>query len=353
MARRSPGEGSITKRPDGRWQARLQVDGVRRSVYGRTRQEVAQRLDDLKRQAARAGALPDPGRRTLGDLLDAWLEAKAPQVRPVTLAGYAATCDRYVRPALGRLPLARVTPDRIERLCARYRARGQNRTALKVYTVLSQALAVAVRWAWLAHNPCDRVDRPRYRPPRVDPWTLHELRAFLDGTRERWLWPLWVVLATSGLRLGEALALTWADVDPGAGTLTVREAKTPAGVRTVSLPREGVGALRRQAEWRLAQGSGGDTVFAGAGGGPLSATTVQHALHRECRRLGLPGMTPHGFRHLHASLLLAEGLPVPEVSRRLGHATPAITMAVYAHAIGHEDRGAEAMERALGEGRSG
>ncbi len=65
--------------------------------------------------------------------------------------------------------------------------------------------------------------------------------------------------------------------------------------------------------------------------------------------MGLPHVSPHGRRHLHASLLLAEGLPVPAVSKRLGHAHAGVTMAVYAHAIGQGDAGAaEAIGRALG-----
>jgi len=361
MPRRSPGEGSVVRRKDGRWQGSLQVAGVRRTVYGRTRSEAVAKLGALKAQAARAGVLPDPGKRTLDDLLDAWLDAKAPQVKPRTLHDYTTTCDRYLRPNLGKLPLARVTPDRVERLCAVYQAQGKDRTALKVYRCLSQALGLAVRWAWVDANPCDRVDPPQYRPERRDPWTPQELRAFLDGTREHWLGPFWLVLASSGCRLGELLALTWGDVDLGAGTITITKSvqridgvrvvtrpKTRAGERTVALPRVAVDALRRQAEWRLAQGSGGDLVFTSKRGAPLTHATAGWVLRRECERLGLPAMTPHGLRHLHASLLLAEGLSVPEVSRRLGHANPGITMSVYAHVVGHVDRGAEVIERALG-----
>ena len=79
---------------------------------------------------------------------------------------------------------------------------------------------------------------------------------------------------------------------------------------------------------------------------PYSPEYVAEELRKECERLGLPKMTMHGLRHLHGSLLLAEGLPVPEVSQRLGHSSPAITMAIYAHAL-RQDRAAEVMERVL------
>ena len=83
MSQRIHGEGSITQRRDGRWQACLMVAGVRRTVYGKTRREAAQKLAGLRRQAA--GGLPDPGKRTLGDLLTAWLETASPTLRPKTI----------------------------------------------------------------------------------------------------------------------------------------------------------------------------------------------------------------------------------------------------------------------------
>ena len=361
MPRRSSGEGSIARRTDGRWQASLQVEGRRRTVYGRTRGEAAQRLDELRRLAAIAGTLPDPGLRTLGDLLDAWLEAKAPTLRARTLSDYAAICRLYVPASLRSLHLSKVSPDRVQRQCARLQARGLHCAALHLYRVLSQALALGARWGWLASNPCERVDAPRYRPERKVMWSPGELGRFLEGTRDHWLYPLWTLLACAGLRIGEALALEWADVDLRAGAVTVAKSaqridgarvvtapKTPAGVRTLRLPALAVAALTRQAEWRLAQGGGAGPVFAGPRGGPLSQSTASHAMRRECERLRLPVLTPHGLRHLHASLLLSEGLSVPEVSRRLGHAHPGVTMSVYAHAMpGGDDRAAAAMARAL------
>jgi integrase len=362
MERRSVGEGTIIQRQDGRWQASLQVDGRRRTVYGKTRTEAAGKLAELQRQASTTGAIPSPGKRTLNDLLDAWLETKAPNVRPRTLADYGAISASYLRPILGSAPLAKVTPDRIARLYAKWQRAGKSRTALKCHRVLSQALALAVRWGWLASNPTGRVDAPRHRYERKDAWTPEQLRAFLDGTREHTLGPLWTFLACSGCRLGEALALTWGDVDLAAGRVTIAksvqriggeyvtsEPKTAAGVRAITLPGEAIEALRLQAERRLAQG-GGALVFANGEGEPLHRSTVAHATRRECARLGLPPVTPHGLRHLHASLLLAQGLPVPAVSQRLGHANSAITLSVYSHFVGKDDSAATAaIARAIGE----
>jgi integrase len=181
------------------------------------------------------------------------------------------------------------------------------------------------------------------------------------------------VLVATGLRLGEALGLRWADVDLEHQTVLVRRTvrrregglalappKTPSAARGLALPAGAAGALRRQrarqAAQALARGrplQDDDYVFAAAPGGPPPHhATIARALRRAARRLGLPPLRPHGLRHLHASLLLDQGLPLPAVSRRLGHSSPAITARVYAHHLaGQDQRAARALEAVLGAGR--
>ena len=218
--RRANYEGSIYRRSDGRWAAALMLNGRRRSVYGKTRQEVADRLRELQQQATRQGMLADPGRHTIADLLAAWLEAVAPILKPRSLDSYRQICDAHIRPTIGKVRLSRLTPDVIQRLITPLQQQGKARTAAKVYATLRRACRVAVLWGWLASNPCERLE--------------------------------------------------------------------------------------------------------------------------------LPSLTPHGLRHLHASLLLSEGLPIPLVSRRLGHANAAVTMGIYAHCVSkRDDQAVQAISRAL------
>jgi len=127
--------------------------------------------------------------------------------------------------------------------------------------------------------------------------------------------------------------------------VVVTDPKTPSGRRVVTLPPVAVVALLRQ--WQERQSE--TLVFTGARGGPLHVSVVEHALGRECRRLGIPVVTPRSLRHLHASLLLGEGLPITAVSARLGHANPSITLGIYSHALGGQDEvAAAAIGRAMG-----
>jgi len=365
MSNRSPGEGTVFQRQDGRWQASLMADGKRCTVYGTTRKEAADKLAALKSQAS-GGVLPSPGKRTLADLLALWLETAAPNWKPRTLSDYQRICDTYIVPAIGKVRLSRLEPAQVQRLVAHYQGEGKARTALKVYGALRQACALAVRWRWLPDNPCDRVQRPQYRAQRKDVWTSSELSTFLEGTEGHWLHPLWTMLVCTGCRLGEALALEWADVAGNTvaitkagqhirGVWTVTAPKTRAGTRTITLPPEGRQAMSRQRvqqlQWRLKAGPDwhdSGLVFSQQDGRPLQGPDVANAMRKESHRLGLPHVTPHGLRHLHASLLLREGLPLPEVSQRLGHAHSGITASVYSHAISADDSAAvAAIGRAL------
>jgi len=369
MPRRSPGEGSISRRPDGRWQGALQVNGVRRVIYAKSEREAKAKIQALQREAYVNGALPDPGRKTVDDLLDAWIENVAPTLKPRTIADYHAVCGRYIRPILGKIRLARLTPEHVQRMCTRLQATGAKRVPSYAFALIHRACEVAVLWGWLASNPCDRVLRPIHRAERKDVWSPADLRRFLDGTQDSWLHPLWVVAVATGARLGELLALTWADVDWETPAINIRRSvqwiggahvfstpKTRSGERTIVIPQEAVAALKKQraqqAAWRLKAGASwqGNTelVFSGTGG-PLLHSTVDRAMRRECDRLSLPRLTPHGLRHLSASLLLDRGLALPAVSARLGHANPNITAAVYSHAIrGQDKQAAETLQQALG-----
>ena len=189
MSNRSPGEGSIVQRRDGRWQASLQVNGTRRTVYGKTEKEVRGKSRSLQRQADTNGILPGTGRRTVSELIDAWLTS-APNLKVTTVNQYRRFYDTYARAPLGDVRLDRVTPDKLQRLYASLTAS----VAEKIPRILHRAFAVAVLWRWLPSNPCDSVLKPAYKPNRPTLWTRVELDTFLDGTAGHWLNSLWVLL---------------------------------------------------------------------------------------------------------------------------------------------------------------
>ena len=178
--------------------------------------------------------------------------------------------------------------------------------------------------------------------------------------------PLFTFLALTGTRLSEALALRWEDID--GDTLTIQRSvqrlcgervpttpKTDAGERTLVIPARLVAALRtertRHNARRLRVGAewcDEVLVFSTIRGRPLYKGRVAKALRASSERLGLPPLTPHGLRHLSASLLLSENVPLPNVSQRLGHADPSITARIYSHVVRPDRQVADLLDALVG-----
>ncbi|HEX2987261.1 MAG TPA: tyrosine-type recombinase/integrase [Chloroflexota bacterium] len=307
---RTYGVGSVYQRKsDGRWAAKLGNDGKPITRYAATEKEARAILAALLRECGQTGTLATPGNRTVNDLLDLWLQTARPSLKPRTFHDYQARCKRHLRPVLGHVRLGKLSPEKVQAFYSKLLSCGTEREAQYGHAMLHRACKMAVLWGWLAQNPCDRVIRPKHQASRKEMWSVDELQQFLEGTRGRWLHPLWVTAASTGCRLSELQGLRWQDVDLAAAALRVCRSlhriagewvestpKTRAGDRTMVLPAAAVAALKgqraQQAEWRLKAGpQWQDTglVFTGEYGQPLAQSTVQKAMHREveswaCRR---------------------------------------------------------------------
>ena len=207
----------------------------------------------------------------------------------------------------------------------------------------------------LARNPADAADPPRagQKPDGIHSWDAATLRRFLEASGEAGdrLHGLWVLLATTGMRRGEALGLRWSDLDLEAGrtrvvqtiiqiagVVSVGEPKTGRGRRSVSLDSATVAVLRdhrhRMRQERLLVGadfSDLGLVFHQPDGSWLHPEAVSEAFLRRVRRHGLPRLTLHGLRHTWATLALERGIHPRVVQERLGHSTIAITLGIYSH----------------------
>ena len=160
--KRGNSEGSIVQRTDGRWMARVSLPGGgRKAYYGKTRQDVAQRL--VQAQKTIADGLPLAGeRQTTGAFLEAWLRnSAAPRVRPKTLRGYGEMVRLHISPELGRIPLTRLTPQHVERMLASVAAKGASpRTVGHSRSVLRNAVSHAMRLSLVGRNVAALADAP-------------------------------------------------------------------------------------------------------------------------------------------------------------------------------------------------
>lgn len=327
----------------------------------RTRKEAEKRLRAWVTEIEN-GVTVDPMRFTVADLCVQWLELRRPDLKVRAHEHYSHTLMHHVAPLIGSLLLQRVHPSTIDALYANLRERGcSEQTVHRCHQRLRQLFGYAVKRRILVANPMHGVDAPRVRsaPPTV--LTARQIARFLTHAEVNGYAPLWLLLIQTGLRRGEALGVRWQDIDLDTGKLRVRQCveslrgkphiqtpKSKAALRTITLFPESVTALKAHRSRQLAQRlqaqewENNDLVFCTGEGRPIAPTNALRAL-KAIRKAAnaaaedeadlLPGFDIHDLRHTHATHLLLEGWPIPTVSRRLGHANPAITMAIYAHAL--------------------
>ena len=250
-----------------------------------------------------------------------------------------------------------------------------------MHTIISAALRAAVEEGLMASSPATRAKPPTAKQaasPEIHPWTAEQLSAFLSWAREhsRYYVP-WHVLAYTGMRRGEALALRWRDVDLDAGTVAVRRsvgvthakgepAKVAEGPTKTARPRvvsldAATADLLRTWRWErevLAPelAADGALVFSTLNGDhehPERFSRAFRDAQQRCRNALGGGAPPlarlHDLRHTHATLLLAAGEQVKVVSERLGHASIVITLATYTHTIpGDQQRAADRFAALMG-----
>lgn len=372
MTRRGRMEGTIRRRPDGRWEGRYRVPGGKQhSVYGKSRREVQERLRAAL-IATESGIRPADGRLTTGAFLDDWLQNSVrSRLRPTTAESYRFVVDQYLKPEIGRVPLTKLAPEHVQRMLVRLASRGQDgnlspTTVGYAHRVLRAALGRATKAGIVARNVAALVDSPPKASVEIRPLSAAEATAFLEAEAgDRWT-PLWVAAIGLGLRQGELLGLRWEDVDQGRGEVRVRhtlsrvtgqltEPKTSKARRLLRLPAVVSDALaeqrRRQLEERLAAGprwESHDLVFASSTGGALYHRVVTKAFHGALERAGLPRRRFHDLRHTSATLGLAAGESLFEVSRRLGHANVSTTADIYGHVTSDmQQRSAARMDAVL------
>src|SRR5919204_1949813 len=224
MQRRREGLGAVYQRRDGRWEGQIRIrGGPRRSFYGRTRREAIHKLKQAR--WALANGLPvSAGTQSLRDFFAYWLTANRGRLRPATLGTYALDVQR-LEPYLGNVPLRNITPGMIQSTYAAMLRNGlSQRSVEQVHTVLHRVLSHAMHWGLTGRNPAQLATPPRPGRREMTALSRSELQRLLECTEGTRWYPLWVLIGTTGLRKGEALGLSWDDLDLTAGRVTVRRA---------------------------------------------------------------------------------------------------------------------------------
>jgi integrase len=389
--RRANSEGSVRQRPDGRWEARLSYlhsdTGVRKrvSVYAGGRKAALAELDKVQDRIAE-GQPPRDASRTLADWLRHWRETTlaASDRKASTKELYANLARNHLEPEpFGALRLDRLKPFDVERLILSMRVETKpgrptedepdpkpvralsDSTIRQVYTILRAALDGAVRDGLLARNPAAAVRRPGIERGEASYLPSDDVSKLLRAASGSRYYPVLALIATTGLRRGEALGLSWDKVDLDAGLLKVTatlnrvdgrlvcsEPKTQRARRTMPLTPTMVALLRKhkatQAAERLRaanQWDGNGLVFTSELGSPVDPRNILRTVEVAARKAGVEGVGVHTLRHSAAVAWLESGTHIKAVADLLGHSSIAITGDTYGHT---SDGAAKAAVMALG-----
>ena len=305
-------------------------------------------------QEQKQGILAAGPQQTVAHYLNYWLE----EVHKVTLkvstyALYRRHLDNHILPSPGHIQLRKLTADQVQAFCSQMSKNGlKSGTVRPVHTILDAALQDAVRWKRLTINVCETVKLPRHTQREVQPLDQEQARRLLDAARGSRLDCILIVALTTGMRLGEILALRWSDIDLEVRVLQVRhtvdyikghgwvetEPKTEHGRRSLLLPQVTVDALKAhrtsQLEVRLKAGTRWKEqglVFPNRDGGYFRRPRLYAIFKQLLQEAHLPDMHFHDLRHSAATILLSMGVPAKVVQEILGHGNISTTMNIYGH----------------------
>jgi len=334
--------------------------------------EAARRLEVQREyEMAKAGvgvvaAVPT----TLGALLEEFIAQHAQEkLAPKTVEGYREQIG-YLDAGLLAMPLAEITPLHFSREWGRLPKSGGHtrkgkprplsaKTVRNIAGVISSAFSRAMKWGLVTTNPVTSSEPPRVKKRLAAALTAAQVQMLIHAAAGLWCMRTFLELAAAtGARRGELLALRWSDIVDGrvsisrsltqtGETLQFKDTKTGTP-RVVTLPLSALALLdehrQRQDEFRRQFGpdyrADLDLIFAHPDGTPLKPDRVSAAVSALFRRLKIPkpkGAALHLLRHSHTSVLLAQGVPVPAVSARLGHSSARTTQEIYAHMITGQD----------------
>jgi integrase len=362
-------KGSVYKAvaPNGRVSWRYQIDDGRDETGKRIRVSES----GFNREKDASGAMRDKMRElgngrvntslTLKAYLAEWLpyHAKAKPLSPTTAARYESLAA-HATAALGNVPLKDLTVFMLDRLYLKLGETLCAKTVREVHSVLHVALKRAVKTKLITFNPADGCDLPRVDQKEARALNADQLAAYQQAAAGKWPDLVIRLAAATGARRGELLACRWSDLNWDSCKLRIErslyQVKKQIGIkstktrqaRTVTIPPSLVEYLKlhreQQDQNRTIYGpdyrADLNLIFCTPEGEFLKPDSVSWAVCDIAHKAGLgkKGISLHSLRHTHASALLAAGVPIANVSKRLGHRDPYTTAKIYQHALPDTDQ---------------
>ena len=374
MAKRRPqGDGTIRKRSDGRWEARIIIghknDGspMYKSAFAKTQKSALKQLHQLL-DLYRDVDLTEECRMTLGEWMDKWMdEYMIFTIKENTIKGYRSQIDHQIKPFIGHKQLASLTTADIQKFYNKIKKEGRvhphpihghvlsDSMVRKIHMMLHEAMEVAVRERYIVRNPTDNTTIPKKTTTEKQVLDDSQLNRFLEAIQGEPYWhDFFYVEVMTGLRRGEICGIKWSDIDFNEGTLCIKrsvstkegggvsigETKTDAGVRTIIMPPSVATLL-----WKKRSDAINEWVFPHYTNpsDPLHPSSAYKKLKNLLKRLELPLLRFHDLRHTFATQATDGGVDPKTLAGILGHTDASFTLDTYTHVTSDMQRGASAI----------
>lgn len=355
---RGQGEGNIRQRKDGTWEARysLGVDSrgkpIRKSIYSKSRTELSKRLTKILNDI-NMNTYIDPSKVTVEEWIETWLrDYKENSVSTKTFNSYKQQLDLYIIPHLGYVYLKDLRPEQVQATFNKMKGLSE-RTIKYTKTVFNMCMKRAKINKLIPENPCEYIEPPKGKTKKeVIVFTEEEQIEFLNAIDGHQYQVAFLMLISTGLRVGELLALTWDCVDFENNTLKVNKTlsrvdgelfnptKTETSNRIMPVLEMIMEFLKshkvQQNIVKLQAGKDynkNNLVFTNVYGFPVSFSSFAKSLKRLLKDNGLPELSPHKLRHTFATRGLESGMDMKELQVLLGHSTMKLTSDTYTHVL--------------------
>lgn len=251
--------------------------------------------------------------------------------------------SKYILPKLGRFKIDKISAEQIDVYYNELMKEGVNRGYIRnIVMVLSKTFKQAVTWNYVTKNIVREASAPSYKPAKVDVWSEEELSYFLNASRSLENHALYVLAATTGMRIGEIMGLHWSDIDvvkcrieitkslkyTKTSGLFLKDTKTDNSQRTIVVPKSTMEALLEHKKRQLPDV---EVVF-DRFGKFIHPHDVWRSFVNESVAIGMKRMKLHGLRHTHATILLSKGFNAKVVAERLGDTVETV-LKTYAHVL--------------------
>jgi integrase len=314
----------------------------------KTQKEAKTAYSEMVTEMERGNLVLNTKSDTLGEFMLSYLETSVSNnVSPSTYSAQLGWARNHIIPRIGSVKLVKLTPLHVQAFYKEMLDDGLSAGHISnIANLLSKTLNTASEWGFIAKNVASVVKRPSYKPKKMSIWTQDEFEYFLQYTKNSRYHVAYLLALTTGMRIGEILALQWDSVDfknneihvkqtvsytKGLGIHIKQSPKTVSSNRHFSIANFVAVYLKK---YKLEQTPNAlNLVMPSAGDELLFPPVLNHTFRKDIKAANVPSIRFHDLRHTHATWLLMSGENVKVVSERLGHSNITTTLNTYAHIL--------------------